>query len=202
MYKVFVNEKKLSLSKSPTEKEKNIKYESSATLEMAVDLLENTSASEINIYDKNLDVLWNDFSRMFRIIEAAGGIVVNDNNDILFIRRLGRWDLPKGKIEKGESLEEAAVREIEEETGLEEAKIQNFLNTTYHIYTERNGEKILKTTHWFLMHYNGTQTPKPQIEEGILEATWKNDKDILQNVMGKTFKNIELILNDYWDLQK
>ena len=198
MYKVFVNEKKLSLSNSPKESEKNLHYEGKSTLEIAVDLLENTSVNEINLYHEDLDVLWKDFSRFFRIIEAAGGIVLNDKKEILFIKRLGKWDLPKGKIEKGESLEEAALREIEEETGLKEVEIEKFLNTTYHIYTERNGDKILKTTHWFLMNYLGTESPKPQIEEGILEVSWKDNEEINEKVLGKTFRNIELILNEYW----
>ncbi len=198
MYKVFVNEKKLSLCKSPQSGEKNLKYENSSTFEIAIDLLENTSCPEINIHSENLDELWQNFSSLFRIIEAAGGIVVNDDDKILFIKRLGKWDLPKGKIEKGESLEVAALREIEEETGLNEVKIIKFLNTTYHIYTERNGEKILKTTHWFLMNFYGKQSPKPQIEEGILEVSWKDQKEIQEKVLKKTFRNIELILNDYW----
>mgnify|MGYP003607377704 FL=1 len=198
MYKVFVNEKKLSLSNSPIESEKKLHYDGKSSLEIAIDLLENTSVNEINIYHEDLEVLWKDFSGIFRIIEAAGGIVLNDKKEILFIKRLGKWDLPKGKIEKGESLEEAALREIEEETGLEEVEIVHFLNTTYHIYTERNGDKILKTTHWFLMNYYGIKSPKPQIEEGILDVSWKNKEEIKEKVLGKTFRNIELTLSEYW----
>lgn len=198
MYKVFVNEKKLSFSNSPENSPKNLKYEGIPSLEMAIDLLENTSASEINMYSENMETMWQDFSLMFRIIEAAGGIVLNDKKEILFIKRLGKWDLPKGKIEKGESREVAAIREIGEETGLKEVEILKFMNTTYHIYTERNGEKILKTTHWFLMNYKGSKNPKPQVEEGILEVSWKSEDEIRKNVLGKTFKNIELLLNEYW----
>ena len=202
MYKVFVNEKRLSFSNSPLQISKEIKYEGISSLEIAVDLLENTSTSEINIYNEDLPQLWEDFSKMFRIIEAAGGIVLNDKNEILFIKRLGKWDLPKGKLEKGESWDEAAVREIAEETGLENVEIEKFLATTYHIYTERNGEKILKTTHWFLMNDKGNGTPKPQTEEGISEVSWKNEEEIRENVLGKTFRNIELLLNEYWKIRE
>ena len=197
MYKVFVNEKRLSLSNSAIIAEKSIAYENKYTLEMAVDLLENTSASEINIYHENLSEMWADFCSLYRVIEAAGGVVKNPNSEYLFIKRLGKWDLPKGKIEKGESLREAAIREIEEETGLSHVEIEDFLATTYHIYTERNGEKVLKTTHWFSMKTEGNQKLIPQEEEGIMAAVWKNKSDIILSVYGQTFKNIELILHEH-----
>ncbi|MGC4128446.1 MAG: NUDIX domain-containing protein [Bergeyella sp.] len=202
MYKVFVNEKKLSLSKHPDSTEKQLLYEGLSTIEMAVDLLESTSCPEINVYAHQLDALWRDFSGIYRNIEAAGGVVVNDSGEILFIRRFEKWDLPKGKAEKGETPEDTAVREIEEETGLKGAVIRQFLNTTYHIYTERNGEKILKIVHWFIMDYHGKQSPIPQIEEGILEVSWKNEDEIRGQVLGKTFRNIELMLNEYCEISK
>lgn len=77
-------------------------------------------------------------------------------------------------MEKGESREESAVREIEEETGLQNVELLSFINTTYHIYIERNGDKVLKCTHWFEMNFDGEDTSKPQIEEGITEVAWKN----------------------------
>lgn len=200
MYKVFVNEKKLTLSKYPEDIEKKLRFEGFATLEIAVDLLENTSCPSINVYGENLDEIWEDFTHMFKVVEAAGGVVKNQNGDLLFIRRLGKWDLAKGKIEKGESLEQAALREIEEETGLGELILEEFLNTTFHIYTERNGEKILKTTYWFKVNYIGNSTPVPQIEEGISEVSWKNENQITEEVLPMTFQNIKLILNDYWSL--
>lgn len=198
MYKVFVNEKKLTLSKYPEDIEKKLRFEGFATLEIAVDLLQNTSCPELNVYGENLEEIWEDFTHMFKVIEAAGGVVINQKNEVLFIRRLGRWDLPKGKIEKGESLEQAAVREIEEETGLKEIILEEFLNNTFHIYTERNGEKILKTTYWFRMRYVGNEKPVPQFEEGISEVCWKDSDAISRDVLPQTFKNIKLILNDFW----
>ncbi len=200
MYKVFVNEKKLTLSKYPEDIEKKLRFEGFATLEIAVDLLENTSCPELNVYGENIEDLWEDFTHMFKVVEAAGGVVSNKNGEILFIRRMGKWDLPKGKIEKGESLEQAAIREVEEETGIRELILEEFLNNTFHIYNERNGEKILKTTYWFRMNFVGYETPVPQIEEGISEVSWKNREEIMSDVFPMTFKNIKLILNDYWDL--
>ena len=200
MYKVFVNEKKLTLSKYPEDMEKKLRFEGFATLEIAIDLLENTSCPELNVYGENIEEIWEDFTHMFKVIEAAGGLVSNNNGEILFIHRIGKWDLPKGKIEKGESLEQAALREVEEETGLSEMILEEFLNNTFHIYTERNGEKILKTTYWFRMQYVGNKTPKPQIEEGISEVSWKGKDAIIHEVLPMTFQNIKLILNDYWNL--
>ncbi|TLX25591.1 NUDIX domain-containing protein [Chryseobacterium indologenes] len=202
MYKVFVNEKKLLISKHAEELEKKLVYENYTTLEMALDLLENTSVQELNIFGENIDEIWSEFQKLFRIIEAAGGLVNNPQGETLFIKRLGKWDLPKGKMEKGESREESAVREIEEETGLKEVELVKFINTTYHIYIERNGEKILKCTHWFEMNFDGEDTSKPQIEEGITEVAWKNISQIENEVFPSTFKNIELIIKEFWDSKK
>jgi len=196
MYKVFVNEKKLLISKSPENLEKILPFESFTTFEIALDLLQNTSTSELNVYGENIDEIWESFKKLFKIIEAAGGIVNKSSGEILFIKRLGKWDLPKGKMEKGESREESAVREIEEETGLKNVVLKDFINTTYHIYTERNGDQVLKYTHWFEMFFEGEDTSKPQIEEGITEVAWKNKVQIESEVFPNTFKNIKLIINE------
>jgi ADP-ribose pyrophosphatase YjhB (NUDIX family) len=199
MYKVFVNEKKLLLSKQSEALEKTLKYESFTTLEIALDLLQNTSVKELNVYGEQIDEIWEEFKKLFRIIEAAGGIVNRPNGDILFIKRLGKWDLPKGKMEKGESREESAVREIEEETSLQNVELLDFISTTYHIYIERNGDRVLKYTHWFEMNFDGEDTSKPQLEEGITEVAWKNTSQIEAEVFPSTFKNIKLIIKEFWE---
>lgn len=196
MYKVFVNEKRLTLSKYPTDVEKKLRYEGFATLEIAIDLLENTSCPEMNVYGEEIEEIWEDFTHMFKVVEAAGGIVFNKEEKILFIHRLGKWDLPKGKIEKDESLENAALREVEEETSLKELILEKFINNTFHTYKERNGTRVLKTTYWFKMSYVGDAEPKPQVEEGITKVEWKNEDQIIEDVFSSTFKNIILILNN------
>ena len=201
MYKVFVNEKKLSLTQLPELEVKHIKFDGSHSLEMAIDFLENTALDAVNIYGAPLSGLWEKFKHLYREIEASGGIVYNSQNEILFIHRLGKWDLPKGKLEKGESVEENAIREVEEETGLSGLILDKFINRTYHIYTERSGEKILKKTNWFKMFYKGNETPVPQIEEGITEVSWKNKDAIENDVLPKTFQNIKLILEDVQKLE-
>nr|WP_314498083.1 NUDIX domain-containing protein [uncultured Chryseobacterium sp.] len=199
MYKVFVNEKKLLLSKQSEDLEKTLKYESFTTLEIALDLIQNTSVKELNVYGEQIGEIWEEFKKLFRIIEAAGGIVNRSNGDILFIKRLGKWDLPKGKMEKGESREESAVREIEEETNLHNVELLDFINTTYHIYIERNGDRVLKYTHWFEMNFDGEDTSKPQQEEGITEVAWKNTLQIENEVFPGTFQNIKLIIKEFWE---
>lgn len=197
MYKVFINEKRLILSSEPQDSPKTLNYDGSHSFDFAIDLLENTASQGLNIYHNNVEELWADFRNYFKNIEAAGGVVINPENKILFIHRLGKWDLPKGKIEKGESREVAAVREVEEECGIFNLELKDFINSTYHIYTERDGKKILKTTYWFEMFYAGNETPKPQIEEGINEVGWKNDVEIESQIMPSTFQNIKLILADF-----
>ena len=199
MYKVFVNEKKLTISKNPIDVEKRLQYEGIATMEIAMDILENTSCPEINVFSENIDEMWDDFRGFMKIVNAAGGIVFNENNDILFIYRIGKWDLPKGKIEPEESLENAALRELEEETGLTELILEEFVNTTFHIYKEKKQgkeERILKATHWFKMTYVGQKEPIPQTEEGITKVEWKTQTEINDEVLPNTFKNIKLILSE------
>lgn len=199
MYKVFINEKSLTISKFPLEIDKNLRYEGFATIEIAIDILENTSCKELNIYGEEIDEIWEDFTHMMKVVEAAGGIVHNKKGEILFIHRLSRWDLPKGKIEKGESLENAALREVEEECNISELIIEKFMNSTFHIYREKPDTRVLKTTYWFKMQYVGDKQPAPQTEEGITEVAWKNQEQIVSDVLPTTFKNIQLILNELWE---
>lgn len=197
MYKVFINEKKLSLSNTYQNSGKTLKYENKTTLEIAIDILENTSTPDVNVYGEDLDKIWSKFKDLMKNIEAAGGVVWNEDKKILFIKRLGKWDLPKGKLEKGESLEEASVREVEEETNLKNLELLRPLTTTYHVYTERNNQKVLKATHWFEMNFKGENTAKPQTEEGITEVSWKALEEIEEVVYPNTFQNIKLILKEF-----
>ncbi len=197
MYKVFINEKKLSLSNTYQNSGKTLEFESKTTLEIAIDILENTSVKDVNVYGDNLEEIWESFKSLMKSIEAAGGVVWNEEKKLLFIKRLGKWDLPKGKLEKGESLEEASIREVEEETNLNNLELLQALTTTYHVYTERNNQKVLKSTHWFEMNFKGKDTAKPQTEEGITEVSWKALDEIEKEVYPNTFQNIKLILTEF-----
>jgi 8-oxo-dGTP pyrophosphatase MutT (NUDIX family) len=126
------------------------------------------------------------------LVEAAGGLVKSKKDGYLFIFRNGKWDLPKGKLEKGEKPEEGAVREVEEECGISIDKCGKKIVNTYHVYTLK-GAVVLKKTYWFKMKYDGKAKLKPQIEEGITEVRWMGKKDI-NLVAGNTFPSIMDVL--------
>lgn len=128
-----------------------------------------------------------------RIIEAAGGLVNNENNKYLFIKRLGRWDLPKGKLEPNEKKKEAAVREVEEECGIKVKKLGDKLLKTYHVY-EIKGKVVLKISHWYAMQAKANQKLVPQTEEGITDVKWfaKRDFNIIRS---NTYANILDVIN-------
>ena len=111
------------------------------------------------------------------LIQAAGGLVKNENAKVLFMFRRGKWDLPKGKLDPGESLETCALREVKEETGVRQLELIKFLVVTEHEYEER-GRAILKETHWYLMRANGDQVLIPQIEEDITDLRWLGASEI------------------------
>jgi 8-oxo-dGTP pyrophosphatase MutT (NUDIX family) len=117
------------------------------------------------------------FTNNFTHIEAAGGVVSNGKNEILLIKRFGRWDLPKGKVEPNEPIPDAALREVSEETGVKGITLGKKITTTYHTYT-LNGKQMLKSTHWFSMYIPTCDTLKPQTEEGIEQVKWVKRSDI------------------------
>ncbi len=128
-------------------------------------------------FHEDLDKLFKAFRKHFDIITAAGGVVRNDREDVLMIFRRGKWDLPKGKLDKGETIEACAVREVEEETGVKNTSLVGPLTTTYHVYDEF-GKHILKESHWFTMKSPGVQKLVPQQEEQITAIEWANDARI------------------------
>jgi len=122
-------------------------------------------------FHDDLEALRKAFFKKFTLVRAAGGLVKNESDQALMIFRRGKWDLPKGKLDPGESLEDCAVREVQEETGLKNVKLIKPLLVTYHTYHE--GTKfILKESHWFLMESSATENLRPQTEEDIQEIRW------------------------------
>lgn len=149
-------------------------YTSSAQLsEIFIDFLHcNDKMSLIVLATGRFNEAISAFKDLFHEVKAAGGIVRRENGDYLFIKRHGLWDLPKGKLNKGESPESGALREVSEETGLHSLKIDSVSESTYHIYTDKKGSFILKETYWFEMLYPGNEVPVPQYEEDITEVRW------------------------------
>ncbi len=132
-----------------------------------------------------------------KIIEAGGGLVVNEINEILFIYRRGFWDLPKGKQDMGETIDACAIREVKEETGLKELQIENFICETFHEYFDKwENEFVTKKTTWFLMKSSKSQKINVQLEEDITKAIWANEEDI-EVYLKKTFQTIKDVIENY-----
>ncbi len=132
--------------------------------------------------------------KLYQLVEAAGGVVVNQNQDVLWMYRLGKWDLPKGKLEKNEKFETAAVREVEEECNVK-AELGQKICTTYHTYTHKN-KLVLKKTRWYTMKTNFTGTLIPQTEEGIEKVEWMNEKKQIQ-ALTNTYSSIRYVIEKF-----
>jgi ADP-ribose pyrophosphatase YjhB (NUDIX family) len=146
---------------------------------------------------KDLPKLKKAFFKQFQQIEAAGGIVQNEKKELLFIYRLGKWDLPKGKVEKGEDFAVCAIREVGEETGVNHLELHKKVGETYHTYNAF-GKHFLKTTHWYYLTCTGKQQLLPQLEENITEIKWVKTKDIKQPITN-TYSSIKDILSKFFD---
>lgn len=153
-----------------------------------LDLLDKRKdVKSVRLYAPSVEALLADFQGCFAIVEAAGGYVLNAENALLVFYRRGCWDMPKGKIDPGETPEEAAVREVQEETSLLNVKLGSFLMHTYHTYTQ-GGRRILKKTWWYRMTTTDRHTIA-QKEEDIEEIAWvlpdewiRSTSDVYQSI--------------------
>ena len=195
MYVVFVNDKPIFLTSSQIKENKYPVYLlKDIVTEEIIHKLKDKKLKGINLYTPDLELGWQEFLRTFNVVSAAGGLVVNPKNEILFIYRSYKWDLPKGRIEKGETVKETAIREVEEECGIFNLKLIKPLLTTYHVYFQ-NGMK-LKETFWFVMTSDFTGELTPQLEEGITEVVFKN-KAAIAKALKNSYKNIELVYDTF-----
>jgi 8-oxo-dGTP pyrophosphatase MutT (NUDIX family) len=147
------------------------------------------------LYHTDLEALKKAVFKKFTIIQAAGGLVLNPSKAMLFIFRRGKWDLPKGKLDEGETLDQCAVREVKEETGLQHVRVIEPLLVTYHTYDE-DGRHILKESHWYLMHATGGQELHPQQDEQISDIRWVEEKD-LKEYFANTYQLIRDVLQEH-----
>lgn len=192
MYKVFIKDSLIMIGDEP--KNGAIDFLGAAQLMNLVQARMKAPSEPVYVFARDLKDVWSQFKSNFRLIEAAGGAVLNPEQKLLMIYRLGKWDLPKGKIEFGEPKEMAALREVEEETGVPRPEIIGILPTTYHVY-ELEDRLILKRTYWYAMKINqGFDFLVPQLEEDIIDATWCDAKQIFENRQN-SYANIALVLD-------
>lgn len=197
MYKIFINDKPLVLA-SPGEDLKG--FENYSTQRIGdITLLDEIKKAEgmqfkgLLIICPDTQKTFDEMATHFISIKAAGGVVFNSRHELLLIKRLGKWDLPKGKIDSGEESAEAAVREVEEECGIKGLELLRLFDTSYHTY-KMHGHRFLKITYWYLMRtdYNGVLVP--QLEEHITEAQWFSKKELRLNEM-ETYTSIRNLLS-------
>ncbi|MCB0547246.1 MAG: NUDIX domain-containing protein [Phaeodactylibacter sp.] len=190
MYKIYINGRPLFLANTheaggvPSADDTNIvtRYMGNSRLLLSyMDMLEkNLRFDSVTVYSDDVEKLFRDFAGQFKIIEAAGGVVYNTEGEVLLIFKRDHWDLPKGKIDHGERREDAAVREVLEETGLSSAELGDFLGVTYHTYRDHKGRRILKYTYWYRMKAE-KEALIPQEEEEIEHAEWHAPKAFLES---------------------
>ena len=162
------------------------------TIKSMIHEMQKSSVHAGVFFHPDLEELRSAFFKKFTIVNAAGGFVLNENNEVLMMFRRGKWDLPKGKLDKKESAEKGAIRETEEETGLRNITLIAPLITTYHTYHEGT-RYILKETKWFRMKVSGEQKLIPQAKEQITKLEWVSESD-LKKYMENTFPSVTDVL--------
>ena len=162
------------------------------TVKSMIHEMQDTSVHAGVFFHKDLKELKAAFFKKFTLVKAAGGFVLNENNEVLMMFRRGKWDLPKGKMDKKETFEECAVRETEEETGLKNIKLLSPLITTYHTYHE-GSKYVLKETKWFTMKVSGEQKLIPQATEQITKLEWADKKE-LKKYLQNSFPSVNDVL--------
>ncbi len=192
MYKVFVNDKPLFLTNEIVkETDFQLFLLESIDIEQLIVKMFNDKIQKAYLYYPDEKEILKKLKEKIPVQKAGGGLVYNKRGEVLFIFRNGKWDLPKGGIEKGEEIENTALREVEEETGVGKLSIEEKLQKTYHIF-RRNGKYKLKITHWFLMRTKFDGTPQPQQEEGIERVAWLSPSQIPQ-ALENSYENIKLL---------
>lgn len=199
MYKVFIKEQQILFSKKieknlPNWEVKSIVNPKKGQYKEIIEILwKNEGLQLFHIQTENIEEAFQLFCDNFKIIYAAGGLVKNNLDELLFIYRLNKWDLPKGKVEEGETISEAAMREVEEECGIKDLDLLDKAKNTYHVY-KINGEFILKETHWFHMRTNYKGPLIPQEEEDISQASWVKTTQ-MQKQLENTYASIRDLLS-------
>jgi 8-oxo-dGTP pyrophosphatase MutT (NUDIX family) len=193
MYTIYVGDKPIILT-TTVERETNFKsfLLKSVKIGKVIKTLNTTDLQAVHLIGKNPEKLLNQFLKLLPNVVAGGGKVYNAKKEILFIYRNDKWDLPKGKAERKETIEETAIREVEEETCVTGLKITRPLPTTYHIF-KRNGKHRIKITYWFEMKTDFEGELLPQEDEGITKVEWLDDK-ASKEALENSYANIRVLV--------
>ena len=193
MLQIFYKEKPIIISdkKSDLKNSLIIDPELVENLDL-LKLLTKKKINSIGVFSNEFELIINIFKKKFPEIIAAGGKVINNKSEILFIYRNKKWDLPKGKAEKNEIISQTALREVKEETGIKNLSIIKPLEKTYHIF-KRGGKNYLKTTYWFEMKSDSNGKFKPQKKEGITRVEWIGIEN-LSFILPKSYANIRFLI--------
>ena len=195
IYRIYINQKALIITseKPSTDTDHQVINIESFDFDSFYNALPKNPHDTFYLLSANPKSAFKQLKSGIRIIEAAGGLVKNEEGKYLFIKRNGRWDLPKGKLEENEKKRDAAVREVEEECGIRVKRLEEKMLKTYHVY-ELKGKPVLKVSHWYAMRSKANQKLVPQIEEGITEVKWLAPKD-WNRVRANTYPSIIDVLS-------
>lgn len=210
IYKIYINEVELILTApsnldkfndgSPTTLVGNYTGKIKQLLNY-IDLCEKGSKySKVIICHADFLKMYEQFKSLYLILKAAGGLIKNESDEFLFIFRRGYWDLPKGKIEFDETKKQAAIREVEEETGIKNVILEKKICKTYHTYRLKQGKRIIKKSYWYLMTAP-KQTLIPQEAEDIEKAEWMTIAAFKENCH-PVYKNILEVIEKYENSQQ
>ena len=197
IYKIYMNQSALIITDFSTIPEKSYQLLDKKTFDFSKVFHESQNKTKKQLFyiqTSDPKAFFSSLKKSIKFLKAAGGLVKNNKNEYLFIKRLGKWDLPKGKLEKGEEMKEAAVREVEEECGVKVDVLGKKIKSTYHSYMMFN-ELIIKKTNWYEMEIHGNPTLTPQAEEDITQAEWLT-KDELNKVRLNTYPLINDLLEE------
>ena len=191
---IFFNNRVVVLTGKGKNDGQNYCFEDKKALARRLEQFDRSDIERLYIIYPDIHELFGYVKGCFKYVEAAGGLVTRADGRLLFIKRLGKWDLPKGKAEKGEELSHTALREVIEECGLKGSLyITGELAHTYHTYRLKE-DNILKHTAWFAMRYDGNEELIPQTDENITEAAWLHE-NLLNVVSQNTYSSIKQVLS-------
>ncbi len=195
MYKVFVNDKPLFLTNEiAKETDFQMFLLESIDIKKVIVKMFNNKIKKCYLYYPDEEVILKKLKEKIPVQKAGGGFVYNKKGEVLFIFRNGKWDLPKGGKEKGERMSCTALREVEEETGVNKLVVTKKLQKTYHVF-KRNGVFKLKITQWYEMTTDFEGIPIGQAEEGIEKVAWLNPEQV-QEALKNSYENIKLLFEE------